>query len=70
MTDFLDATGVQHEDGMIEDVDGSPPDEAKIPDAVKELDAKHDAQDVSLYLAMCVEMWPEIAGIAKAGSSG
>lgn len=66
VTEFLDATGVSHEDGMIEDVDGSPPDESKIEGAVRQLDEKHDAEDVSLYLALCTEMWPDVPGVMKA----
>ena len=58
VTSFLDATGVEHEDGMIQDVDGTPPDPAKIPDAIATLDGAHAPEDVTLYLALCVEMWP------------
>jgi hypothetical protein len=61
VTGFLDATGVAHENGMIEDVERAQPDRAKIADAVADLDAKHPAEDVTLYLAMCAQQWPKVA---------
>jgi len=60
ITDFLDATGVEHEDGMIHSVEESKPAADKIGPAVTELDGKYDAQDVTLYLSMCAEQWPGI----------
>ena len=66
VTGFLDATGVEHEEGMIQDLDASAPDAGKIDDAVKALDADHDAEDVTLYLAVCVEMWPESEALTNA----
>ncbi len=66
VTSFLDATGVKHEQGMIEDVEESVPDPAKIDGAVSELDGKFDPEDVTLYLALCVEMWPESEALEKA----
>ena len=66
VTGFLDATGVVHEDGMIEDLDAAAPDPAKLEGALKELDGKFDTADVTLYLALCVEMWPEAAEVAEA----
>ena len=59
VTGFLDATGVPHEEGMIEDVDDAVPDPEKIPGAIEALDAAHDAEDVTLYLALCSQQWPE-----------
>ena len=61
VTGFLDATGVAHEDGMIEDIERAQPDVARIAGAVAELDAKHPAEDVTLYLAMCAQQWPKLA---------
>ena len=58
VTGFLDATGVQHEDGMIEDVDGAKPAPEKIAAAVEELDRKFSPDDVTLYLILCSEQWP------------
>ena len=65
VTGFLDATGVVHEDGMIEDVDGTPPAEDKVAAAVTDLDTKFDAADVTLYLALCVDMWPDSKELPK-----
>ena len=66
VTGFLDRTGVSHKDGMIEDIDGQAPDPAKIGDAVRALDAAFDPEDVTLYLALCVEQWPANEGLAQA----
>ncbi|MBK8177619.1 MAG: hypothetical protein IPK67_01660 [Planctomycetes bacterium] len=60
VTGFLDKTGVKHEDGMIEDLDGNPPDAAKLPGAVAELDREFPPADVTLYLAMCAQQWPAV----------
>lgn len=59
VTGFLDATGVAHEDGMIEDIDAGAPDPKKLDAAIADLDAKYDADDVTLYLALCAEQWPK-----------
>jgi hypothetical protein len=59
VTGFLEATGVKHENGMLEDLDNNVPDAAKIEGAVNELDAKFDPADVTLYLALCAEQWPQ-----------
>jgi len=64
VTGFLDATGVPHEDGMINDIDKARPDPAKIPAAVAELDGKFGADDVTLYLALCTEQWPGVPELA------
>ena len=62
---FLDATGVPHEDGMIEDLDAAAPDEGKIAEAASELDGKFEKNDVTLYLAMCAQQWPSSTGIVE-----
>ena len=66
VTSFLDATGVAHDEGMIEDLDAAAPDAAKLDAAITELDAKHDPEDVTLYLALCADMWPETTELATA----
>ena len=66
VTGFLDATGVEHEDGMIADLDKSAPDPARIAGAVEQLDRSFDPDDVTLYLAVCVEMWPRDEALEKA----
>ena len=58
VTGFLDATGVVHEEGMIEDLDDNTPDADKIAEAVKELDGKFETEDVTLYLSLAAEQWP------------
>jgi hypothetical protein len=60
VTGFLDATGVKHEEGMIEDLDHNSPDEKKLAAAVKDLDGRFDPQDVTLYLSLCAEQWPSL----------
>ena len=55
---FLDATGVRHEDGMLEDLDHNRPDPSKVEAAITDLDARFDPEDVTLYLALCAEQWP------------
>jgi hypothetical protein len=60
VTGFLDATGVEHQDGMIEDVDRAAPAKDKIAGAVAELDAKFAPEDVTLYLALCAQQWPKV----------
>jgi hypothetical protein len=69
VTKFLDATGVAHEDGMVEDLDSSAPAGAKVAAAIAELDRQFPAEDVTLYLSMCAQQWPnvpEITGLWRA----
>ncbi len=63
VTGFLDKTGVPHKEGMIEDIDSSKPDPARIDAAIRELDQAFDPADVTLYLALCAEQWPESSEI-------
>lgn len=65
VTGFLDATGVEHEDGMIQNVNKAVPEGEKIEAAVKELDQKHDPDDVTLYLALAAEQWPEVGKLVE-----
>ena len=65
VTGFLDATGVKHEQGMIEDVDGAKPAPEKIAPALTELDRKFPKEDVTLYLALCVDQWPDVAEFGR-----
>lgn len=60
VTGFLDATGVAHEDGIIEGGGNDRPDPAKLEAAVKDLDARFPPEDVTLYLAVCAEQWPDL----------
>jgi hypothetical protein len=65
VTGFLDATGVKHEEGMIEDVDGQKPASSKLRPTIADLDAKHAPEDVTLYLAIAAEQWPSVPEIDK-----
>ena len=61
VTGFLDATGVPHKEGMIEDIEAAKPDAHKLDAAVQALDAKFGPDDVTLYLALCAEQWPGVS---------
>ena len=63
--DFLDGTGVKHEEGMIESMSDLP-DEAKVAETVQALDEKYDPQDVTLYLALAAEQWPSVTAVESA----
>jgi hypothetical protein len=63
VTGFLDKTGIDHRDGMIEDLDAARPDETKIEGAVGELDKTQSPDDVTLYLSMCTQHWPDSATV-------
>ena len=65
VTGFLDATGVKHEDGMIEDLEGQKPAIAKLQATIDDLDQKFDPQDVTLYLSICAEQWPSVPQLEK-----
>ena len=65
VTSFLDATGVPHEDGTVEEEDAKP-DEAKVAEAVKGLLKDHHEGDVRLYLEIAVRQWPESEGLKTA----
>ncbi|MBM3978488.1 MAG: hypothetical protein FJ299_16060 [Planctomycetes bacterium] len=66
VTGFLDKTGVDHRDGMIEDLDAVRPDDGKISAAIAELDTSFAPDDVTLYLAMCTQHWPDCTAITSA----
>ncbi len=57
--DFLNATDVPHEDGMLQEADAKPA-VGKLNEAIAELDQKYDPADVTLYLAVCAEQWPQV----------
>ena len=66
ITDFLDETGVSHEDGMLDGDGANEPDVAKIDAALKKLDATYKPDDVTLYLSICVEQWSQIPELETA----
>jgi hypothetical protein len=59
VTDFLDAAGIPHEEGMLEE-DAPLPDEPGIHKAVEALDQKYPREEVTMYLALCGQTWPEV----------
>ena len=66
ITAFLDETGVSHEDGMLDgDVDNIP-DSTKLDATLKKLDSDYTAEDVTLYLSICVEQWSQIPELEAA----
>ena len=58
---FLDALGLKHDNGLIEE-DEAKPDPAKMDAAVAAITAKYPAEDVSLYLATLACQDPETWG--------
>ena len=66
VADFLDGTGVPHADCMVEDVDASKPDPAKVAEVVQTLDTKYDPSDVTLYLALAAQQWPGVTEVDAA----
>jgi len=65
MPEFLDAVGVPHEDGMIENTAEALPDEDKLEPALEELDGKYPAEDVTLYLGICATQWPQVPKLGE-----
>ncbi len=63
VTGFLDLTGVEHEEGMIQSVAEQTPAGDRVAGAVAELDGKHAPGDVTLYLSLCAEQWPQVTEI-------
>ncbi len=66
---FLDATGVEHEDGMLESTEENQPDPERVAGAIADLDERFPAEDVTLYLSICAEQWPAIPQIQEAWRS-
>jgi hypothetical protein len=63
VTGFLDKTGVKHQDGMLDDSNALP-DRARIEPALAELEKEFGAEDVTSYLALCTQHWPELPELA------
>ena len=59
MAAFLDALGIAHEDGLINDEDVPAPDAEKVQAAATELASKFPPEDVSLYFSTLVSQDPE-----------
>ncbi|MEM8712637.1 MAG: hypothetical protein AAGG01_16930 [Planctomycetota bacterium] len=58
--DFLDGTGVSHDDGMVQNIEEEKPAADKVAATVAELDKKYEPSDVTLYLSMAAEQWPSV----------
>src|SRR5258707_13631552 len=61
---FLDALGIAHENGLIQD-DGAKPEPDKLQPAVAALNERFPAEDVSLYLQTLVGQDPETWGALR-----
>jgi hypothetical protein len=59
---FLDALGIKHENGLIEDDDAQTFTPEALKDAAKTLSASYPAEDVSLYLSTLIWQDPETWG--------
>ncbi len=68
LIDFLDQLGIEHDEGMIEELPDAPPD-GKLPAAVDAILAKYPREHVMIYLqvfqAMELAHWPELDEIIK-----
>jgi hypothetical protein len=53
---------------MVEDIDHNVPQSKKVADAVAELDKKFERDDVTLYLSMCAEQWPQVPELEASGA--
>ena len=62
MRTFLDALGIKHDDGLIEDEDVQAPAAEALKNAAKTLAASYPAEDVSLYLSTLIWQDPETWG--------
>jgi hypothetical protein len=58
---FLDALGIAHENGLIQE-ENVKPDAAKMPEAVKKISAAFPAEDVRIYLDTLIVQDPETWG--------
>lgn len=62
MAAFLDALGIAHEDGLINDEEMEPPSAERLQQAAKTLGAAFPAADVSLYLSTLMWQDPDTWG--------
>ena len=66
VVDFLDAVGVEHDEGMIENLEDCKPDPAKLDSTLTDLDGKYAPADVTLYMAMAAEQWGNVPEVEAA----
>jgi hypothetical protein len=73
MGSFLDALGVQHENGMIADENVQPPGEAALKKAATTIAETYPSEDVALYLSTLLwqdfETWGPLAGAPERQAS-
>ena len=62
MGSFLDALGIKHENGLIEDEEMGPPPPEKLREATAAIAAQYPREDVALYLTTLVWQDPETWG--------
>jgi len=69
MAAFLDLLGIAHDNGLITEENVAKPDPTKVQQAVKDLNAKFQPDDVSLYLSTLVaqdpETWESLIDVAQ-----
>jgi hypothetical protein len=62
MSQFLDALGLKHEDGLLDEEDMTAPPADRLQEAVRAIAGSHPADDVALYLSTLVWQDPETWG--------
>jgi hypothetical protein len=62
MASFLDALGIKHDQGLIEEEDVAPPSPERLRDAAAAIAGQYPAEEVSLYLSTLVWQDPETWG--------
>jgi hypothetical protein len=62
MASFLDALGMKHDQGLIEEEELAAPPAEKLHEAVQAIAASHAAEDVSLYLSTLIWQDPDTWG--------
>jgi hypothetical protein len=69
MSAFLDAVGIAHENGLINDEAVAKPESDKLREAAAELVAKYPADDIALYFSTLIsqdpETWGELADLPQ-----
>jgi hypothetical protein len=73
MAAFLDALGITHEDGLINEETVVKPDSEKLREAAAEIGGKFPADDVALYFSTLVsqdpDTWGELADLPQTGAA-
>jgi hypothetical protein len=73
MADFLDALGIAHEEGLINEDTAVKPETDKLRAAADQIAAKYPPEDVALYFSTLVsqdpETWGELAELPQTASA-